>query len=80
LSEEKISGAEKAKELLRSGRVVFLRAAGYEEREILGFGDLEKLSSEKMSDLLHRKTLEALGRYFVRENVRIRRLNEKREG
>jgi hypothetical protein len=79
MSEEKVSGAEKARELLRSGRNVFLRAAGYEEREILGFGDLGELPSEKMSDLLHRKTLEALGRYFDKENVRIKRLNEGKE-
>ncbi len=79
MSEEKVSGVEKAKELLRSGRYVFLQAVGYNEHEILGFGDLGGLPSEKMSDLLHRKTLEALGRYFNRENVRTRLLNERKE-
>ncbi len=79
MSEEKISGAEKAKELLRSGRHVFLQAVGYNEHEILGFGDLGGLSSEKMSELLHRKTLEALARYFDKENVRTRLLNERKE-
>jgi hypothetical protein len=76
MPEEKVSGVEKAKELLRSGRHVFLKAVGYNEHEILGFGDLGELPSKKMSALLHRKTLEALGRYFDKENVRIKRLNE----
>ncbi len=79
MSEENVSGAEKAKELLRSGRHVFLQSVGYNEHEILGFGDLGELPSDKMSDLLHHKTLEALGRYFNRENVRTRLLNERKE-
>jgi hypothetical protein len=76
MSEEKANGAEKAKELLRPGRRVFLQAVGYSEPEILGFGDLGELSSEKMTELLHRKSLEALARYFDKENVRIKRLDE----
>lgn len=79
MSEEKVSGFERAKELLRSGRNVFLRAIGYNEHEILGFGDLGELSSDRMSDLLHRKTLEALGRYFNKENIEIKRFKEKSE-
>ncbi len=79
MSEGKVSGAEKAKELLRSGRQVFLRVVGYSEHEILGFGDLGELPSEKMSDLLHRKTLEALGRYFDKENVQIKKFKEGNE-
>jgi len=43
MSEEKVGGAEKAKELLRSGRHVFLQAVGYNDPEILGFGDLGEL-------------------------------------
>jgi len=78
MSEEKArGGAEKAKELLRSGRRVFLKTVGYSEPEILGFGDLGELPSEQMSELLHRKTLDALAKYFDKEAVRIKRLNEK---
>ncbi len=79
MSEEKLSGAEKAKELLRSGRHVFLQTVGYSEHEILGFGDLGELSSDKVSELLHRKALEAFARYFDKENVRVKRLNEANE-
>jgi len=52
---------EKAKGLLRSGRLVFLQTAGYTETDILGFGDLAVLRSERMTQLLHDKAMEAFG-------------------
>jgi hypothetical protein len=55
------AGKEKANELLRSGRLVFLTTAGYTEADILGFGDLAMLRSERMTELLHRKAVEAFG-------------------
>jgi len=55
------TGEEKAKGLLRSGRLVFLTTAGYTEADILGFGDLTMLRSERMTELLHRKAVEAFG-------------------
>lgn len=79
MSEDKRSGAEKAKELLRSGRLVFLQTVGYTGPEILGFGDLGELSSEKMSELFHRKTLEALARKFDKENIPFKRFKETNE-
>lgn len=79
MSEEKLSGAQKAKGLLRSGRRVFLQTVGYSDREILGFGDLGDLSSEKISELLHKKTLEALAKYFDKENIETKRLKESKE-
>ena len=63
LSENKAprAGKEKASELLRSGRLVFLTTAGYTEAGILGFGDLATLRSERMTELLHNKAVEAFG-------------------
>jgi hypothetical protein len=55
------TGEEKAKGLLKSGRLVFLTTAGYTEADILGFGDLAMLRSERMTELLHRKVVEAFG-------------------
>jgi hypothetical protein len=54
------TGEEKAKDLLRSGRLVFLQTAGYTEMQILGLGDLAAVPSAKMSELLHRKALAAV--------------------
>lgn len=55
------AGKEKASELLRSGRLVLLQTAGCTEADILGFGDLAMLRSERMTELLHRKAVEAFG-------------------
>ena len=60
------TGEEKAKGLLRSGRLVFLQTAGYTEADILGFGDLAMLRSERMTELLHRKAVEAFGNALVK--------------
>ena len=61
VSEATKTGKERAKELLRSGRLVFLQTAGYTEPQILGFGDLATLSAERMTELLHSKAVEAFG-------------------
>lgn len=47
---------EKTNELLRTGRLVFLQAAGYTAAQITGYGDLAALPSEAMNSLLHEKT------------------------
>ena len=36
-------------------------SAGYTEADILGFGDLAMFRSERMTELLHRKAVEAFG-------------------
>ena len=61
VSEAAKTGGEKAKDLLRTGRLVFLQTAGYTESQILGFGDLTMLPAERMTELLHRKAVEAFG-------------------
>jgi hypothetical protein len=61
VSEAEKTGQERAKELLRSGRLVFLQTAGYTEPQILGFGDLAILPARRMAELPHRKAVEAFG-------------------
>lgn len=68
---------EKAKELLRSGRLVFLQTTGYSSEEILKLGDLASVSSEKVNALLERKILEAAARFFDKENVETELLKKK---
>jgi hypothetical protein len=77
------AGTEKASELLRSGRLVFLATAGYTEADILGFGDLAMLRSEKMTELLHRKAVEAfgnaLGKTLPKKDLEVKIIGKKRK-
>jgi hypothetical protein len=66
---------EKAEGLLRSGRLVFLQTAGYKQAEILGFGDLVTLPSEKMIELLHREALRAVLR---KKRIRVKTFRQKK--
>jgi len=66
---------EKAEDLLRSGRLVFLQTAGYKQAEILGFGDLATLPAEKMIELLHRVTLAAVLR---KKRIRAKTFRQKK--
>ena len=66
---------EKEEDLLRSGRLVFLRTAGYKQAEILGFGDLATLPAEKMIELLHRVTLAAVLR---KKRIRVKIFRQKK--
>ena len=50
----------RADELLRSGRLVFLQTAGYTPAQITGFGDLLNLTDERVSELLHHKADNAI--------------------
>jgi hypothetical protein len=43
------TGRERANELLRSGRLVFLETAGYTAAQITGLGDLALVPSQKVS-------------------------------
>jgi hypothetical protein len=73
------TGNERTNELLRSGRLVFLQTVGYTEAEILGLGDLAMVPSDKVSELLRRKTLEAAGRWqIVKEGVGIKPFKHKK--
>ena len=69
------TGEEKAKELLRSGRLVFLQTAGYTEMQISGLGDLAAVPSEKVSELLHRKALAAVLR---KRRIRVQTFGRKK--
>jgi hypothetical protein len=66
---------EKAEELLRSGRLVFLQVAGYKQAEILSFGDLATLPSEKMIELLHSEALAAVLR---KKRIRVKTFRQKK--
>ncbi len=73
------TGRERANELLRSGRLVFLQTVGYTEAEILGLGDLAMVPSDKVSELLRQKTMEAAGRWqIVKEGVDIKPFKHKK--
>ena len=79
-SERKIS-PELIDEMQRSGRMVFLKTAGYTTAEITGFGDIIKLPEEKMKELLQRKTEKAiaslLGEALLKHPPRIQKLHGK---
>lgn len=71
-----------ADELLRSGRLVFLQTAGYTAAQISGFGDLLKLTDEKVSELLHHKAENAianmLGEKLQKRKHRVRKLGGRK--
>ena len=77
------AGKEKASELLRSGRLVFLATAGYTEADILGFGDLAMLRPERMTQLLHNKAVEAfgkaLGKTLPKKDLKVKIIGKKRK-
>jgi len=79
-SERKIS-PELIDEMQRSGRMVFLKTAGYAAAEIAAFGDLVKLPEEKVKELLQRKTEKAiaslLGEALLKHPPRIQKLHGK---
>jgi hypothetical protein len=73
---------QKADELLRTGRLVFLQTAGYTTAEIAGFGDLTKLPSGTMGELLHNKSVNAianlLGEGLKKERgLRVRKMRRR---
>ena len=72
------TGRERANELLRSGRLVFLETAGYTTAQITGLGDLASVPSEKVSELLRRKALDAVARSSIKRRVRVRVLKKKK--
>jgi hypothetical protein len=63
------SAQERADELLRTGRLVFLQTAGYTDAEITGLGDLAAVPSEKITGLLEKKAMDAAARFFIKEKV-----------
>ena len=65
------TGKERANELLRSGRLAFLETAGYTAAQITGLGDLALVPSEKVSELLRRKALDAVARAYFRNRRRL---------
>jgi hypothetical protein len=69
---------ERAVELLRTGRLVFLQTTGYTEEEIRGLGDLAILPAEKMQELLKQKTLDAAVRRTLRNKVPVKSLRQKK--
>jgi hypothetical protein len=73
------TGRERANELLRSGRLVFLETAGYTAAQITGLGDLALVPSEKVSELLRRKALDAVARAILKRRTRVRVLGKKRK-
>jgi len=82
VSEATKAGEERAKELLRSGRLVFLKTAGYTGSQILELGDLAVLPAEKMTGLLHSKVVEAfgnaLGKTLTKKDLKIRLIGGKK--
>jgi hypothetical protein len=82
LSEVSKSGIEKANELLRSGRLVFLKTVGYSVTKIEELGDLAILPSETVSALLHQKAevaiAEALGESLQKHRLRARKVGGKK--
>ena len=75
-SEAAKSREERVKELLGSGRLVFLQTVGYTAGEITDLGDLASLSPETVGTLLHRKAeeaiAEAVGRSLRKRHLRVK--------
>lgn len=55
---ETANQAREKEETLRLFHLAFLRAVRYSDNEIAGFGDLGKMSGERLQKLLHKKTEE----------------------
>jgi hypothetical protein len=70
---------ERANDLLRSGRKLFLEEAGYTPSQILGLGDLALVPSEKISGLLRKKALEEVAKSQLKRKVRVELLKKKRK-
>lgn len=56
---ELVSPAMNRERTLRAFNTSFLRLAGYSRKQVSEFGDLSRLTSEQMYELVHAKTLEA---------------------
>ena len=56
----------------------FLLVAGYSEAQIVGFGDLAKLTSSEVYDLLHKQTMKSLGPRGALGKRKVRRTSRGR--
>lgn len=56
---EPVTSAVNSKKKLHAFNTSFLKLAGYNRKQVSEFGDLSKLTSEQMYELVHAKTLEA---------------------
>lgn len=58
---------------------MFLETAGYTAAQITGLGDLALVPSEKVSELLRKKALEAVARSQLKRRTRVELLRKKRK-
>ena len=83
MAEAAKTNEEKANELLKSGRLVFLQTMGYTATEITRLGDLAAVPPETMSALLHSKAegavARALGESIQRHHVRVGKLGGRKK-
>lgn len=83
LAEAAKTNEEKANELLKSGRLVFLQTMGYTAAEITRLGDLAAVPPETMRALLHRKAegavARALGESIQRHHPRVGKLGGRKK-
>jgi hypothetical protein len=56
-----------------------LETAGYTTVQITGLGDLASVPSEKVSELLRQKALDAVARSIIKHRTRVRMLRKKRK-
>jgi hypothetical protein len=82
VAENEKARQEKADELLRSGRLVFLQVSGYTPARIAGFGDLLKLTDEKVDELLQHQIdnaiARALGEKLLEQKRRVKKLRGRK--
>ena len=65
-------------EMFRTLNRRFLLMAGYSEQQILGLGDLGKISHDKMEDLIQKKGVAVFGEAFNQQGRIVKPLHEKK--
>jgi hypothetical protein len=65
-------------QILRTLNHRFLLISGYLEPQIANLGDLAKLTSAQIYDLLHKKTMESLGPQGTLGKRKVTRLSKRR--
>ena len=53
---------------------VFLKIAGYSDKDLLRLGELSKLTSSQMYRLLNQKTMDALAVFLKRRRLKVQRI------
>ena len=66
-------------EIFRTLNRRFLLMAGYSEQQVLGLGDLARISHDKMEDLIQKKGLAVFGEAFNQQDRIVKPLHDEKK-